>query len=89
MEPVCPVNTPFSSGMTNLEKHHGMTFSYKVSASELPAQVLFISGTRDPFMGDFKLMENTLKSKLRHILVPWQADMSRLVSIAAEGLSIG
>lgn len=39
---------------------------------ELPpgTRVLFISGTRDPFMGDFKLMENTLKkSKLRHTLV--------------------
>lgn len=31
------------------------------------AQVLFISGTRDPFMGDFRLLESTLKkSKLRH-----------------------
>jgi hypothetical protein len=57
-----------------------MTFSDEVSVSELPAQVLFISGTRDPFMGDFKLMENTLKkSKLRHTLVPWQAATSRLV----------
>ena len=66
--------------MVNIEQQDGMTFSDEVSVSELPAQVLFISGTRDPFMGDFKLMENTLKkSKLRHTLVPWQAATSRLV----------
>lgn len=66
--------------MANIEQQDGMTFSDEVSVSELPAQVLFISGTRDPFMGDFKLMENTLKkSKLRHTLVPWQAATSRLV----------
>jgi hypothetical protein len=65
--------------MANIEQD-GMTFSDEVSVSELPAQVLFISGSRDPFMGDYILMENTLKkSKLRHTLVPWQAATSRLV----------
>ncbi|CAK9076508.1 Testis-expressed protein 30 [Durusdinium trenchii] len=39
---------------------------------ELPAstRVLFLSGTRDPFMGDFKLLKGTLKkAKCKHTLV--------------------
>ncbi len=49
----------------NIKKHVG-----RREFQAAPAQVLFISGTRDPFMGDFTLLQRTLKkSKLRCNLV--------------------